>query len=230
MSLFYLTIRSFLFLVLFTLISCDEEPEPVNISQGNIFTEKGKLYFPGDIVILEGLFKDLEGLKSIKLFSIELKVDKEFIMNGEITYDLNYAFRLPEDLFPLEYEVLITVTNENDQYTEFYYIVDFAVLPKADNLKMYYKGVVGQEIKIMGKLIDPQGLSRFYFYSLNLDLYVTIDFPDKTFEHILKQTFVIPEGSQLGIHRTTVILVNKRGLHVYILDLSIEVLAMESGN
>jgi len=230
MSLFYLNIRSFLFLLLFTLISCDEEPEPVNISQGNIFTEKGKLYFPGDIVILEGLFKDLEGLKSIKLFSIELKVDKEFIMNGEITYDLNYAFRLPEDLFPREYEVLITVTNENDKYTEFYYIVDFAVLPKADNLKMYYKGVVGQEIKIMGKLIDPQGLSRFYFYSLNLDLYVTIDFPDKTFEHILKQTFVIPEGSQLGIHRTTVILVNKRGLHVYILDLSIEVLAMESGN
>lgn len=230
MRLFNLNIRSFLFLLLFTLISCDEEPEPVNITQGNIFTEKGKLYFPGDIVILDGLFKDLEGLKSINLFNSELKVDKEFIFNGEITYDLNYAFSLPGDLFPREHEVLITVTNQNDQSTEFHYIVDFVVLPKADNLKMYYKGVIGQEIKLKGKLIDPQGLSRFYFYSLNLDLYVTLDFPDNTFEHILNETFVIPEGSQLGLHRTTVILVNKRGLHVYILDLSIEVLEMESGN
>ena len=72
MSLFYLNIRSFLFLLLFTLISCGEEPEPVNITQGNIFTEKGKLYFPEDIVILEGLFKDPEGLKTIKLFNDEL--------------------------------------------------------------------------------------------------------------------------------------------------------------
>jgi len=230
MSLFYLNIRSFLFLLLFTLISCGEEPEPLNITQGNIFTEKGKLYFPEDIVILEGLFKDLEGLKTIKLFNEELKVDKEFILNGEITYDLNYAFRLHENLFPREYEVLITVTNQNDQSTDFYYIVDFAVLPKADNLKMYYKGVVGQEIKLVGKLIDPQGLSRFYFYSLNLDLNVVIDFPDNTFEHMLNETFVIAEGSQLGVHRTTVILVNKRGLNIYILDLSIEVLAMEPGN
>jgi len=93
-----------------------------------------------------------------------------------------------------------------------------------DSLKAY------SEIKLVGRLIDPQGLSRFYFYSLNLDLNVVIDFPDNTFEHILKETFLIAEGSQPGVHGTTVILVNKRGLNIYILDLSIEVLEMESGN
>ncbi len=228
MRLSSLSIRSFLWLLLYTLISCDEEP--LNIAQANLFIEEGKLYFPGDIVRIGGEFKDLQGLKTIKLFNKALNVDEEIVINGEIFYHLNYKFRLPANLFPSKYKVLITVTNVNDQYTEYHYNVDYAIPPKADNLVMNYMGAVGQEIKLKGKLIDPQGLSKFMFYCLNLDLFVTINFPENTFEHILQETFVIPEGSPLGKHRTTVILVNERGLNAYILGLSIEVKEDGSGN
>ena len=215
-----LSSRSFLFLILGSVLifGCStEEPEPSG-TRGYISTDKGEVYFHGDILILEGSFYNNQGLKRIEIINEELDINFELNLQGQIVYDLKFEHTLPLLQTPEIHEVLIILTDVNTEVRTFSYKVDYAFYPKIFNMKFSQDRIDVSKRYFQGRLEDPHGIKSFSLYSLRFGMLINKQFPKDVYFYDLKEDFWYPPVEKLSEYPLTLQITNQRGFNLTIMN------------
>ena len=215
-----LSLRRFLFLILGSVLifGCiTEEPEPSG-TRGYISTDLGKVYFHGDILILEGSFYNEQGLKRIEIINEDLDIDFKLNLQGELVYDLKLEHRLPLLHTPEKHEVLIILTDVNSEVRTFLYEVDYVFHPKIFNMKFSLDRMDANKRYFQGLLEDPHGIKSLKLNSLRIGELIHIRFPDQVYSYDLNVDFWFPIVETFGEYPLTLLIVNQRGFNLTITD------------
>jgi len=215
-----LSSRNLVFLILGSVLifGCGtDEPELSDI-RGYISSEKNKVYFHGDILILEGSFYNNQGLQQIEIINKELDLYFELNLQGHIVYDLNIKHTLPSLQTPKIHEVLITLTDVNTEVRTFSYLVDYAFYPKILNMKFSQDPTDPNIRYFHGRIEDPHGIKSLKLHSLRIGDLINMQFPDQVYIYDLNEDFWFPIVETFGEYPLTLQIVNQRGFNVTIFD------------
>ena len=215
-----LSSRSLVFLILGSLLvfGCSTDESEPSGTRGYISTEKHKVYFQGDILILEGSFYNNQGLQQIEIINKELDLYYELNLHGQIVYDLNIEHTLPLLQTPNIHEVLITLTDVNTEVRTFSYLVDYVFHPKILNMLFSQDLADPNKRYFQGRLEDPHGIKSLKLHSLRIGDLINMQFPDQVYTYDLKEDFWFPIVETFGEYPLTLQIVNQRGFNVTIID------------
>jgi len=212
--------RSLLFLILESVLifGCiTGEPEPSD-TVGYISTDSGKVYFQGDILILEGLFYNEHGLERIEIINEKLDINFELNLQGQLVYDLKLDYKLPLLQTPDIHEVLIILTDVNSRVTTFSYKVDYAFYPEISNMKFSLDRLDVSKRNFQGHLEDPHGIKSLSLHSLRIGKLISIQFPEHVHSYDLNEDFWFPPVETFGEYPLTLQITNQRGFILTIIN------------
>jgi hypothetical protein len=216
-----LSLRRLIFLtlisVLFLACGADEEPDPSG-TRGFISTEKGKVYFHGDLLILEGSFYNASGLEQIEIVNETLGLDFNLDLERRLVYDLILPHKLPRQEKPEIHEILITLKDVAGGVRIFTYQVDYAFRPEISNMAFTQDPDDPNKRYFKGQVIDPHGIRSLQLNSLRIGNLIYMEFPAGVYNYNLNEAFWFPIVESFGEYPLTLQIINHRGFNLTIID------------
>ena len=212
--------KNFLFFILGSLLilGCYKDDLKPRHTIGEIFTEKGKVYLQGDLLVLKATFKSLAGMERIEIVNQKLGIDFEENLLGEQEYDLRLERTLPLTPAPAKHKLLITLTDVEGEVDKFSYEVDYAFQPKIDNIEFNIDKNDNSIRYLRGRLEDPHGLKSLSLHSLSIGEMINIQFPEDVQVYDLNEGFWFPPELSLTEYPMTLQIKNYRGINLTIID------------
>lgn len=215
-----LSSKSALFLILGSvlLFGCStREPEPSG-TVGYIITDKGNVYFHGDILLLEAYFFNDQGLERIEVINEELNIDFELDLQGQLIYRLKLERKLPLLHTPEKHKVLIILTDVNAEVRTFTYEVDYVFFPKISNMQFSLNRMDVTKRNFQARLEDPHGIKSLRLHSLRTGELIHMHFPKNVHFYDLNEDFWFPPVETFGEYPLTLKITNQRGFILTITD------------